>query len=284
MRLGRLGRVALVVAAGVALGRLAPTGLGGLSLPSVGFATGAPAAVEAVPSSVVGCETQFLDGRWPTITQAMMPGAVPICERGFSTLWSPLSRAPLFSAEHLDAGRVAAARGVPRLGEFHAEANVPHGVRAELSDFVGSGYDRGHMAPSGDMPDPASQNASYTLSNVVAQSPENNRGLWAGIEEGVRDLAARDGEVYVVTGPTFDGASSRALRGRVLVPTRLWKAVYDPRIGAGAYVASNAPGWGYEVVSIDDLARQVGVDPFPGLPAATRAAVAALPAPHGHRR
>jgi endonuclease G len=82
------------------------------------------------------------------------------------------------------------------------------------------------MSPDGDMPDAAAEHESFRLANTVPQDVRLNRGLWARIEEAVRGLAARDGEVYVVTGPILRGESLKALNRRVLVPTELFKAVH----------------------------------------------------------
>jgi endonuclease G len=64
---------------------------------------------------------------------------------------------PLWAAEHLTREAVEASRTFGRTSTFHAERALPKGERAELKDFEGSACDRGHMAPSEDMPDPATQ-------------------------------------------------------------------------------------------------------------------------------
>ena len=84
------------------------------------------------------------------------------------------------------------------------------------------------MALSGDMPTETSQHESFSLANMIPQDPKNNQILWQGIEEATRTLASRDGEVYVVTGPIFEGSSLERLNGRVLVPAFVFKAIYDP--------------------------------------------------------
>ena len=151
---------------------------------------------------------------------------------------SALSRGPLWSAEHLVRSNVDAAEQLPRRDSFHAEPQLPFGDRAELTDYVRSGFDRGHMSPNGDMPDRTAQGQSFSLANMVPQVHANNAGIWAGIEAAVRRLALDDGEVYVVTGPAFIGSQISSLKGRVLIPTHLWKVVYSPRRRlAGAYLA-----------------------------------------------
>ena len=74
-----------------------------------------------------------------------------------------------------------------------------------------SGYDRGHMTPSGDMPDEHAQQQTFSLANMVPQTAALNRGVWEGIESAVRDLAVRQGELYVVTGPVFAGQELKSI-------------------------------------------------------------------------
>ena len=231
------------------------------------------------------CRQEFVEGQPPVLLNPKLAGnSYPLCFSGFATLFSGLTRTPIYSAEHLTADRIGTARAMVRVNRFHAEPRLPDDVRSELDDFRGSGFDRGHMAPNGDMGEALSQSDSFSLANMVPQNHANNAGLWAAIEEATRDTAVSDGDVYVVTGPLFQGADLNLLNGRVFVPTGLWKAVYDPVSGeAGAYVADNAPGWLYRTVSIATLASLTGVDPFPVLSSATKAAAPDLPSV-GNRR
>ena len=116
---------------------------------------------------------------------------------------------------------------------------------------------------------------------MVPQTAALNRGIWEGVESAVRHLAQREGELYVVTGPAFVGGQVQSIGpDGVLVPTSTWKAVYDPRTGgAGAYICTNTATPTCQVVSVAALAQGVGIDPFPALPARTRAVAAALPDP-----
>ena len=141
-----------------------------------------------------------------------------------------------------------------------------------------------HMTPSGDMPDGRAQEQSFSLANMVPQAPKLNRGVWERIESAVRRLARREGELYVVTGPVFEGANLQALQGRVLVPTSTYKAVYDPAAGtAGAYVCTNTNEPECRVISVAELARLTGIDPFPAVPDGVKATAAHLPLPRAPR-
>ena len=82
---------------------------------------------------------------------------------------------------------------------------MPENDRAELADYERSGYDRGHMAPNADFATRKRQAESFSLANMVPQVHENNAGVWAGIEGAARQLAKREGELYVISGPAFIG-------------------------------------------------------------------------------
>jgi endonuclease G len=245
-----------------------------LVLPVLVVAT-APALARSCPEHVAG-------GTLPTLTNPRLAADTTLlCYQGFAVLHSGLSRTPLYAAEHLTAARVEAARRIDRVDAFHEESQLPDAARADLSDYAGSGWDRGHMAPSGDMPSPSAQAESFSLANIVPQDPDLNRRLWAGIESSVRALAIERGDLFVVTGPLFEGANVQSLRGRVLIPTRVFKAVYDPNRGeAGVYLARNAaPGDIWEAISLDQLAAIGGIVAFPDLPASIRRRIMTLPEP-----
>ena len=230
------------------------------------------------------CPQHHPGGAAPEIVRAQVAAETrELCFRQFSVVHSGVSRTPLAVAEHLTRERVRAARELRRENAFHEEERLPLEHRARLADYARSGFDRGHMAPSGDMASPEAQAESFSLSNMVPQDPNSNRCLWEGVESAVRDLAVRDGEVWVLTGPLFQGENLRRLNGRVLVPTGVFKAVYLPaRREAAVYVAPNAPGMEWKAVLLIELRDAAGIDAFPSVPAVARARSAGLPEPRPH--
>ncbi|WP_342105401.1 DNA/RNA non-specific endonuclease [Methylobacterium sp. SI9] len=232
------------------------------------------------------CPALFATGQAPVLTNPKLAvRTVPLCFEAFAVLHSGVTRTPLYSAEHLTRASVAAARTVARDDAFHEEPRLPADERAALEDYVRSGYDRGHLAPAGDMPTLSAQAESFSLANIVPQNRVLNRGLWADIEESTRRLATRRGSIFVVTGVIFSGDAVQQIKGGVLVPTQLFKALYDPASGeAGAYLARNDDSKHWHAVSIDDLRGQAGIDVFPGLPAVARATAMTLPDPHASAR
>ncbi|MBJ6799729.1 DNA/RNA non-specific endonuclease [Geomonas propionica] len=213
------------------------------------------------------CPEHFAAGRPPLVINAKLAAKTKeLCNSGYGALHSGITKTPLYSAEHLTQERLVQGKGLRRQSEFHPDDRLPSSDRAELRDYARSGYDRGHVAPSGDMFDLTSQEESFSLANMIPQEPSVNRGVWERIESGVRRMARGRGELYIVTGPIFQGEKLQRIGGRVIVPTAVFKAIYDPgRQEAGAYIVDNEPGASAKVISVTELKGVTGLDVFPGV-------------------
>jgi endonuclease G, mitochondrial len=211
------------------------------------------------------CPANFAGENAPVIIeQSLLPKSHELCMHSFGVLYSGLTRTPLWSAEHLTRGRIQQAHEQVRRNAYHPEVSLPAIERAELKDYSRSGFDRGHMIPSADMPDEQSQYDSFTLANMVPQDPRNNRGIWEGIELAVRHLTDQRGELYVITGPLFVGSSIQQLNGRVLVPTHIYKVVYDlQRNEAAAYLVKNVDTRDVQQLSVEEIGKMAGFDFLP---------------------
>jgi endonuclease G len=94
-----------------------------------------------------------------------------------------------------------------RADNFRPDYRIPDMFRADLADYEGSGYDRGHLVPSADKTELELQNSeTFLLSNMSPQKPRFNRGAWKKLEGAVRQLDAKKNiyETYVISGPIFD--------------------------------------------------------------------------------
>jgi endonuclease G len=100
------------------------------------------------------CRDFFAGGQPPVLANPKLaPRTTLLCNGGYAVLASGLTRGALWSAEYLTVRAIEVARYTPRAGQFHPDNRLSPEDRAELRDYVRSGYDRGHMTPSGDMPD-----------------------------------------------------------------------------------------------------------------------------------
>lgn len=208
----------------------------------------------------------------------LLPKTKELCYSAFALMHSGSSRTPLWSAEHLT--RETLRKKTKRSNDFYEEELLDSDERARLSDYSHSGYDRGHMAPSADMPTKLAQHECFTLANMVPQNSDSNRGIWAAIESSTRTLAKEKGELYVITGPLFIGNSLGRLKNRVLIPTKIYKAIYDPSTKKGAaYIVDNISDDDYNVVSIMELEQISGIRFFPQMKSSDKQTAIKLPNP-----
>jgi len=235
-------------------------------------------------ASQTDCPEHFAGGQAPDlINQKLSTKTQEVCYSGYALKHSGVTRTPLYSAEHLTRDRLAQGKGLKRKNLFHSDDHIPASDRAELHHYARSGYDRGHVAPSADMFDAQSQYECFSLANMVPQVPENNRGQWEGIESTVRKMTQKEGDLFVVTGPIFQGENLQRIGGAVMVPTRLFKAVYDPKKQeAGAYLIDNASDAQPQRISILELEKLTGISVFPSISDDVKSRGMELPAPKSY--
>lgn len=207
--------------------------------------------------------------------QGMFPGNTPpavnyparaLCFDAFAVLYSPVSKTPIYVVEKLNRARLTDAQGEQRSDNFYVEARLPYAERADLEDYRGSGYDRGHMAPAADMPNPQAMAQSFSLANMVPQAPVNNRKIWSQVEKATRKYAMRAaGDVYVITGPIFSKDSR--MTGDVMVPDYLYKLVYDATTGRAwaHWVANTDSAYMGPPISYQELVARTGIEFIKGL-------------------
>lgn len=217
-------------------------------------------------SSNAGCLKQFYRDVPPLLSKdSLKKDSYALCFNDFNVMYSGVSKTPLWTAEYLTPERLSIK--IKREDNFHEETRVKLAHRALLSDYRGSGYDRGHMAPNGDMNNTAAQYDSFSLANMVPQAPKNNQEVWRKLEEAVRSIVTKQHkDAYVLTGPVFEGKRLKTIGKGVIVPTAVYKAVYLPKQGViGAYYAPNNNSQQVKVVSVCYLEEKLGVNLFPQL-------------------
>lgn len=233
------------------------------------------------------CGAHYPGGQAPAVLNTNLNNKLrEVCYPRYVVGHSGLLRVPIWSAERMTAERAAEALATSGGDyDFSADPNLPASERAELSDYKSSGFDRGHLTPSGNFATSEDDQATFTLANVVPQHACLNQRTWRKMEESLLKRAAKTPEIFVVTGPLYEGAQVSTLKNqnRVFVPTATYKAIYIPGKGAGVYVATNpmtraeVPKW--SVISVNALAARAGLDVFPALSPATKSTALALKIP-----
>ncbi|QKG56729.1 DNA/RNA non-specific endonuclease [Hymenobacter sp. BRD128] len=201
---------------------------------------------------------------------------------------------PIWTSWHV--GRTDITKNFPRQNDFRADPGLPRQFYAvSPQSYSGSGFDKGHNCPSGDRTATLDDNsATFLMSNMVPQAPQNNQQTWAHLEEYTRAQVENGQEAYVIMGSYGRGGTGKngpaqtLDQGRVTVPAHIWKVVvFLPegdndlqRIIAGQarVVAidtpndnSISPQWNQYLTSVDAIEAASGLDIMSALPATTQA-------------
>ncbi|UOG76871.1 DNA/RNA non-specific endonuclease [Hymenobacter tibetensis] len=179
----------------------------------------------------------------------------------------------------------------PRQDDFRPDPALPGTFYAvSRSSYTGSGFDKGHNCPSADRTTDLDDNsATFLMTNMIPQAPNNNQRTWGNLEEWTREQVQRGQEVYVIMGTYgkggtgLNGLKTTLDNGRVTVPARVWKVLVIlpegsddlQRIAAGKarIIAvdtpndqSVSPDWSRYRVSVDALEAATGLDLLSKLP------------------
>jgi endonuclease G len=190
---------------------------------------------------------------------------------------------PNWTAWHLSSSWLGSAT---RQNDFRADATLPTGwYEVSNTDYSSTGFDRGHMCPSGDRTDNTTDNsATFLMTNMVPQAPQNNQNIWADLEDYCRSLVSAGNELYIYSGPYGSGGSGSnggttytIANGKVTVPAYVWKIIVVlpdgsndlSRVSTSTRViavkipntqAVGSDSWGDYRVSVDALETLTGYD------------------------
>jgi endonuclease G len=150
-----------------------------------------------------------------------------------------------------------------------------------LSDYSGSGFDREHMAPAGDMKRSTRvMSESFLLSNMAPQVGIGfNRHIWENLESTVRGWVQQRGKLIIITGPVFileNGQVTYQVIGDnyVAVPTHFYQIVVDANdannVNVLAFLLPNESLTGRHysefLTSVDEIERLTGLNFLEKLP------------------
>ncbi|CAE6888827.1 DNA RNA endonuclease G [Vibrio sp. B1FIG11] len=192
-----------------------------------------------------------------------------LCRDGYAVGYNYDTKNADWVAYHITAESVNITN--KRSNSFKEDTEMPDYARSTLADYKGSGYDRGHLAPSATMDfTRESMKQSFLMSNMSPQLPGFNRVGWRVLEEHVRDLANEYNELYVVTGPIYQGNEGTIGNG-VVIPSAFYKVILDPSFDeAIAFIVPHRDVSSSElanfITTIDEVERQTGLDFFTQTP------------------
>ena len=190
---------------------------------------------------------------------------------GYTVSYSPVWHVPHWVAYSLT--RSETMGEVPRAKSFTPDPKAC-GAKVTHQDYTKSGYDRGHMAPAGDMKwSERAMAESFYTTNICPQNHNLNNGDWKALEELARDWAAKYGEVFIACGPIVEADyKTIGCDHRIAVPKAFYKVALR-RKGkswtAIGFIFPNAAGsrplMTY-MLSVDEVEQRTGIDFFYLLP------------------
>jgi endonuclease G, mitochondrial len=204
----------------------------------------------------------------------------------FDLSYNRSSAIPNWTSWHLDTTWLGS---TPRQDTFRADTSLPSGwYQVGSSSYSGSGYDRGHMTPSGDRTSSVTNNsATFLMTNMIPQAPTNNQTTWANLESYCRTLANAGNELYIISGG--HGISGYINNGNVVVPTTTWKVIMVlpngtndvSRVSASTrLIAVSLPNtnsvvsdWKQYRTSVDSVESLTGYDFFSNVPSGIQASI-----------
>lgn len=236
----------------------------------------------AAPSGLSSNEGHLLMGNATGAAQS--PDNYLLERNEYAMSYNRSKGGPNWVSWHTDASDL----GELERGKFAPDPELPSTWQIRPSDYKGSGYDRGHLCPSGDRTASRdANNATFYMSNMLPQTADLNQHPWADLENYLRDQIRAGNEIYQVAGGA--GVAKTIGGGKVAVPQVCWKvAVIMPegngdlkRINAAtrvlAVVMPNVEDerlangdWRAYLVSPTKIQDTIKVDLFAALPAAVQ--------------
>lgn len=205
-------------------------------------------------------------------------GFIALERAAYKLSYNPSTRNPVWVAWHLTADHTDG--DYSRKGIKFAEDEEVPTPRATNMDYVNSGYDRGHMCPSGDNKwSEEAQLQSFLYTNCCPQLHNLNAGDWNELEGKCRKWAKKYGSLYIVCGPLMLNKKHKTIgKNKVVVPEAFFKVVLcmegEPKaIGFIYRNEANNKTMSYYVNTVDEVERLTGLDFFSSLDDKTEAKV-----------
>ena len=183
------------------------------------FATQAFAWEQRAPLPVQACAVHSPYGFAQTQRTAQ-----PICREAYLVAYDAPVKIPVYVAYTLLPQNALGCW--PRTNAFVADKSIQGG--ATPSDYAGTGYDKGHAAPDGDLSwSEQVEYESFLMTNMYPQHGSLNRGIWKLLETSVRGWAVQGNQSYTIFVGALYGAGNEYIGQGVIVPHAYYKIVIN---------------------------------------------------------
>jgi len=166
-------------------------------------------------------------------------GVQPICRQAYLVGYDAAAKLPKFVTYELLPKNALGC--VARTNAFAVDQSINGGARPD--DYAATGYDKGHMAPDGDLSwDVQVEFESFLMTNMSPQAGSLNRGIWKLLETSIRGWAVQRNQSFTIyVGGIYD-VSDKTIGKGVIVPHGFYKIVINNQTNEFA-------GWGFPHVA-----------------------------------
>jgi endonuclease G, mitochondrial len=191
-----------------------------ISLLLISLALSAQAWDQRAPNPVQACAVHSPYG-FAIVKRAVQP----ICREAYLVAYDAPVKIPAYVAYTLLPQNALGC--FPRTNAFVADASL-NGTGARPDDYAGTGYDKGHAAPDGDLSWSAQvEYESFLMTNMYPQHGSLNRGIWKLLETSVRGWAVQLNQSYTIYVGALYGAGDPTIGNGVIVPHGFYKIVIN---------------------------------------------------------
>ena len=150
--------------------------------------------------------------------------AQPICREAYLVAYDAPVKIPVYVAYTLLPQNALGCW--PRTNAFVADKSIVGGARPD--DYAGTGYDKGHAAPDGDLSwSEIVEYESFLMTNMYPQHGSLNRGIWKLLETSIRGWAVQTNQSYTIFVGAMYGAGDTTIGAGVIVPHGYYKIVIN---------------------------------------------------------
>jgi len=148
----------------------------------------------------------------------------PICRQAYLVGYDAQAKIPKFVTYELMPQNALGC--VARTNAFASDQSISNGAKPD--DYAGTGYDKGHMSPDGDLSwDVQVEFESFLMTNMSPQAGSLNRGIWKLLETSVRGWAVQHNQSYTVYVGGVYNAQDKKIGNGVVVPHGFYKIVIN---------------------------------------------------------
>jgi endonuclease G len=215
---------------------------------------------QRAPLPVQSCQVHSPYG-WAQTSRPVQP----ICREAYLVAYDAPVKIPAYVAYTLLPQNALGC--FPRTNAFVADQSVGT-ASARPEDYAGTGYDKGHAAPDGDLSwSQIVEYESFLMTNMYPQHGSLNRGIWKLLETSIRGWAVQRNQAYTIYVGALYGAGDSFIGNGVIVPHGFYKIVINQSTGevAGWAFPHTKPyvNLGNDLtkfrMSIADIQKQVGI-------------------------